>query len=230
MVKGQIYIHVKLLLSRIFRKRRKNLIPFVRILVLYVLSHIIAVCPKYLSKSVPQRKEIITKYKLCYNCFGPHRFNFYRIIKRCFKCGNKHHTSIRKAEKKPQSSTPLKTETSVDTGANNNCAKVLHSTATIRPFSCVLLATAQVFVISARRNKTKARALIDQGSEISLILERLVQRIQLIRKASSIHLVGIGAQRSNKIKGIVSFTLKSHFDEFIFMNLSVQLQHTFYQN
>jgi len=40
---------------------------------------------------------------------------------------------------------------------------------------------------------TKAKALIDQGSEISLISENLVQGMKLTRTRSSILLVGIGA-------------------------------------
>lgn len=58
----------------------------------------------------------------------------------------------------------------------------------------------------------QTRALIDQGSEISLIFERLVQLLRLPRIQSSISLVGIGAQKSNRTKGLTSFTLKSYFN------------------
>lgn len=56
-----------------------------------------------------------------------------------------------------------------------------------------------------------ARALIDQGSEISLISERLTQLL-LPRINSSISLVGVGAQRSYKPRGIVLFKIQPHFD------------------
>lgn len=78
---------------------------------------------------------------------------------------------------------------------------------------CVLLATAQVIVI-AQNGNTKVRALINQGSEISLISERLVQRLKLPRKQSSVSLVGIGAQKLNKIRDIINFKLRSHDGNF----------------
>lgn len=59
---------------------------------------------------------------------------------------------------------------------------VLHSTSAKAISSFVILATAQVTVISKNEELSHARALIDQGSEISLISERLVQRLMLPRK------------------------------------------------
>ncbi|XP_018404638.1 PREDICTED: uncharacterized protein LOC108781221 [Cyphomyrmex costatus] len=76
----------------------------------------------------------------------------------------------------------------------------------------VLLATALVSVQSPTGYTCKARVLIDQGSEISLITERLVQRLHLPRTKSNIPLIGIGRKRSNNSKGLTSFKLKPHFE------------------
>lgn len=54
--------------------------------------------------------------------------------------------------------------------------------------------------------------LIDQGSEVTLIIERLVQRLKLIRNKESILLIGIGAQHSHRTKGDVSFKLKPCYE------------------
>lgn len=78
--------------------------------------------------------------------------------------------------------------------------------------SAVLLATARVKVVSHIRETVEARALIDQGSEISLISERLVQLLRLSRSQFSLSLVGIGAQKSNKTRGIVFFKIRPHFE------------------
>lgn len=64
---------------------------------------------------------------------------------------------------------------------------VLHSsTGQQVSFSSVLLATAQVIVVTHIGESINARALIDQGSEISLISERLVKVLRLPRNQSVI--------------------------------------------
>lgn len=79
------------------------------------------------------------------------------------------------------------------------------------PLLRVLLATAQVRVMSPNANVTTVRALIDQGSEISLISERTVQRLKIARKNSTVSLVGIGGKTANKTRGIIRFRLSPHF-------------------
>ncbi|XP_065172745.1 uncharacterized protein, partial [Atheta coriaria] len=56
------------------------------------------------------------------------------------------------------------------------------------------------------------RALIDQGSEASLITERIVQRLKRTRGTSSTHIIGIGGQATSRTRGITSFNVHSHFD------------------
>ncbi|XP_028982417.1 uncharacterized protein LOC107045061 [Diachasma alloeum] len=73
----------------------------------------------------------------------------------------------------------------------------------------VLLATARVKVISPRGFTTKARALIDQGSEVSFISEQLVNQLHLQRRASTVELVGISGIKSGHTRGIVSVILQA---------------------
>ncbi|XP_015118397.1 uncharacterized protein LOC107042040 [Diachasma alloeum] len=72
-----------------------------------------------------------------------------------------------------------------------------------------VLATAPVKVISPRGFTTKARALIDQGSEVSFISEQLVSQLHLQRRASTVELVGIGGINSGHTRGIVSVILQA---------------------
>lgn len=67
----------------------------------------------------------------------------------------------------------------------------------------VLLATAQVKVIKEREEKYHIRALLHQGSEISLVSENLIQRLHISRQPSSIPIIGIGEQKSSKTRGSV---------------------------
>jgi len=179
-------------------------------------NYYIANCPQYNSKSVQQRIAIINKHKLCYNCLGLHRASSCRIIKRCQKCGHKHHTTIHQKNNPKtdnSSSAPSKSEKTSSIEPKSTETHVLHSSIEQRP-SCsyALLATAQILVIVHNGEITKARALIDQGSEISLVSERLVQLLHLTRSHSSISLIGVGGKKGNKIKDLTHFTIRSHFD------------------
>ncbi|XP_071576701.1 uncharacterized protein [Temnothorax nylanderi] len=187
-------------------------------------KHYIAYCPQYTSKTVQQRMAIISKNKLCFNCLGLHRASACRTTKRCQKCGHKHHTTIHQPNKKSTNSdqSSTKTETKADSTSTITTDQVAQSTSTnsnaktvnsasISTSSSVLLATAQILIEGCNGERGKARALIDQGSEISLITERLVQRLRLPRKHSPIPLIGIGAQRARRTKGVVTFNLKPHF-------------------
>lgn len=75
--------------------------------------------------------------------------------------------------------------------------------------SCILLATVQVLVVSGTGKTKTARALIDQGFEMSLISERVVNLLCLARSHS---LIGIGAQKSNKTRGVTYVKLRSLID------------------
>jgi len=76
-----------------------------------------------------------------------------------------------------------------------------------------------VFIISPTKEIAEVQALLDQGSEISLISEHIVQQLPLSRSRSSIPLVGIGAQRSNNTKGATTVQLKDRHNKF---NFSIQ--------
>ncbi|XP_011879680.1 PREDICTED: uncharacterized protein LOC105568544, partial [Vollenhovia emeryi] len=172
-------------------------------------------CSQYESKTVPQRIALIVKHKLCYNCLGPHRAATYKITRRCIKCGNKHHTTIHKSDMKPKVNKPdaLNSENHSDSATKPVQSNVLHSALGVQfSPSEVLLATARVNLLNDRGEKRKVRVLIDQGSEISLIRERVVQLMRIPRKMTAISLVGVGGEQTNKTKGLTSFTLQSLHD------------------
>lgn len=51
------------------------------------------------------------------------------------------------------------------------------------------------------------RALIDQGSEISVITETLAQRLRLPRSRTSVAVIGVGGQKTGVARGSVGLTL-----------------------
>lgn len=73
--------------------------------------------------------------------------------------------------------------------------------------STVLLATARVRVADRFGCFHIARALLDQGSEASLISESLVQRLKLPRSYSSISIFGVGGKLTGSARGQVNVEL-----------------------
>ncbi|XP_071582567.1 uncharacterized protein [Temnothorax nylanderi] len=200
-------------------------------------KHYVMKCPKYIDETTSQKLALIVKHKLCYNCLGTHRIANCKVTKRCQKCDRRHHTSIHKedgsfnnnknnigtssknggvkSESQPQSNL---------SGSDQDRATVLHSIKTIKSTkSQVMLATAKVLVMSERKVVRKVRALLDQGSEISLVSERIVQQLHLPRSHSSISLSGIGDQKSKKTKGSTFFKLKPHFNSNFELSISAHI-------
>jgi len=177
-------------------------------------SHYTAWCPQFNSKTVKQKLALLNQHQLCYNCLDNHKIVKCRNPKRCQKCGRRHHTSIHPDKPQTTANTSTKTEqdtpiatTSKTDSTSVNAVNVHHTTTRY-----VLLATAQVTVIVANGNCAQARALIDQGSEISLISERLAQQLKMSRKQSSIPLIGVGALTLNKTKGLIECQIQPHFE------------------
>ena len=76
----------------------------------------------------------------------------------------------------------------------------------------MLLATARVKVLQHDGGSRLVRALIDHGSEVSLITEALAQQLRLPRRPSNIRLVGVGNQLPGRVRGKVQLTVTAHFD------------------
>lgn len=189
-------------------------------------KHYIGGCPQYTSKTIQQRYALLTKHGLCYNCLGIHRVSNCRSLKRCTRCGRKHHTTIHRhssldKEKLPDSTKPTNLQ---ETITKATPAQVLQSFTTLNDAtSHILLATAQVVIFNQKGSTLQIRALIDQGSEVTLISERVVQMLNLPRSHSLIPLVGIGGHPSDKTRGLTSFKVTSIYDKTEPLELSAHI-------
>ncbi|XP_029163322.1 uncharacterized protein LOC114934776 [Nylanderia fulva] len=92
-------------------------------------------------------------------------------------------------------------------------SQVLHAAVHANQASmCTLLATAQMLIANENGRIMKIKALIDQGSEINIISEKIVQALKLPRSKSSISLIGVGEHSTNKTRGITFFKIISLHD------------------
>ncbi|XP_050463467.1 uncharacterized protein LOC126857789 [Cataglyphis hispanica] len=140
-------------------------------------EHYIMFCDAYKAKPAAERRQHVEKHQLCFNCLGKHKVSDCSSKKTCSICDARHHSTLHDACKT--------TEVAKSSLSANRASK-----ATL----AVLLATARVRVADKFGVFHTARALIDQGSEVSIVAESLVQRLQLSRTPASTDIVGVGGQ------------------------------------
>ncbi|RLU19024.1 hypothetical protein DMN91_009382 [Ooceraea biroi] len=196
-------------------------------------SHFIASCPDFARKSLSERRDFVRSKRLCFNCLGEHLLTDCRTAKRCRTCNERHHTlihpdrSLSSSSELPPSAAPppsnstqsnaslTRFSTQRPPSAFSSAATALLHCATSaneasRPIT--LLATALVNLEAASGQVVKARALLDQGSELSFIGESLAQSLRLPRRNATVSVLGIGSQRAGSTRGAVVFTLYSRTD------------------
>lgn len=156
-------------------------------------KHSVMQCSEFKTKSAVDRKSLVESHRLCYNCLGNHLISKCQSVKTCLTCKAKHHTMLH------------------DAYVSSNTNEVTTLSAVRRPSDrkAILLATARVNLADRVGDLHQIRALIDQGSEVSIISEALAQRLCLPRSRSAISIVGIGGTRSAATRGKVTLNLSS---------------------
>ncbi|XP_029663035.1 uncharacterized protein LOC115235401 [Formica exsecta] len=152
-------------------------------------EHYIMFCDAFRAKTASERRKHIEANQLCFNCLERHKASECSSKKTCSSCGERHHSLLHHA------------------GNTSEVARSsLSANRSARAAPAVLLATARVRVADKFGVLHAVRALVDQGSEISLVAESLAQRLQLARAPTSIAIVGVGG-RSTGARGQVELAL-----------------------
>ncbi|XP_011862883.1 PREDICTED: uncharacterized protein LOC105559304, partial [Vollenhovia emeryi] len=156
-------------------------------------DHFVMLCEDYRKKTAVERKQHVTSSGLCLNCLGRHKVGDCISKKDCSACGQRHHSSLH------------------DACRENEVAKTSHVARGVSDKqAAVLLATARIRVEGPQGRWCFARALVDQGSETSLISERLTQRLHLPRALASVAVYGVGGQKTCVARGRVALSFSSH--------------------
>lgn len=144
-------------------------------------NHHLYNCSSYLKLNLNERQDRVSKFGLCFNCLrGKHMVKDCKSFSRCQHCSKKHHSS-------------LHMEKSNDNVLSTSCSTNLSSLS----FSAIL-PTAIVFVKDANQQFQTCRALLDTGSQLSLVTESCVQRLKLRRKNARLSMTGIGGISSKQ--------------------------------
>ncbi|XP_076660069.1 uncharacterized protein LOC143363357 [Halictus rubicundus] len=156
-------------------------------------DHYLMHCSSYKESSAEERKSTVEKHQLCRNCLGKHTTESCPSKKGCYTCGERHHTTLHDACK----------------GVSTAGRAIHHAQSCCNKDGEVMLATALVNVTDRFGRRQVARALIDSGSEITMINEGLAQRLQLPRAEAKVDLYGVGGQQLARSRGRVTLNVSA---------------------
>jgi len=164
-------------------------------------DHFVMLCESFRRKSPMERKRFVDESGLCLNCLSKHKVSECNSKRMCTACGERHHTMLHDACRPASSGITLPRS---DPATTSHVTQSLTGERTV-----ILLATARVNVRDRHGVVHHARALVDQGSETSLISEALAQKLRLPRTRTSAAVFGVGGCRTGTPRGQVSVRIGS---------------------
>lgn len=143
-------------------------------------SHYFSACPKFLSASPTQRRDLVKIHKRCFNCLSQsHALKECKSTFSCRTCQKRHHSLLHvesdfkdSTDSSASSALSLSSERPTSQPVTESSVQSLFASTKLSR-SPVLLATAWVNVRSSSGRSFAVRALLNQGSEITFISERL---------------------------------------------------------
>ncbi|XP_071640875.1 uncharacterized protein [Temnothorax longispinosus] len=145
-------------------------------------NHSLMGCPDFKAKAASKRKTVVETNKLCFNCLGNHTVAKCQSTRNCFTCNSRHHSMLHDAYvSAPKPAAEVSTLSAVGKADDRKA---------------ILFATARVTIADRHGDPQEVQALIDQGSEVSIVSESLVQRLRLPRSRTRVSIFGIGASQS----------------------------------
>lgn len=196
-------------------------------------AHSIRMCQAFKDLDAFGRQAKVKEAKLCYNCLArAHPVSKCTSAHNCRTCGQRHHTLIHlPSNSNGQRGTATtsqavnKPTVSLDQASNlvNSHTAQIVSAVALKPASTVLLATAMVSIVHPVTGmSTIARALIDDGSEGTVISEKMAHKIGLQREIAHTSVSGVGSSKSRSTHS-VNFMLRSCVESDFSVNIDSAL-------
>lgn len=171
-------------------------------------GHSLSKCFRFLALSLPAKTEFVSSRNLCQNCLATgHSMDNCTSPFRCIICRQQHHTVLH-PDSQGNAVDSLSTLPSSSGGSHNAGPRVTSHSAS--SFHAVLLYTIRLLVKTDCGN-FPLRALLDPGSQGSLVTESAVQLLGLKRHRSDCRVIGIGDGHDNLSKFSVDLQLLSRF-------------------
>lgn len=159
-------------------------------------SHQLSNCPGFKGLSVDDRYGVVSKHRLCMSCFSNQHWSN-KCKESCSNCKRRHHVLLHRDA-----------ETSQGAAAQQPSAVMLGS----QPSLSVLLGTAIVMVRDVGGDLQPVRALLDSGSQTSIIRESSLDRLGLRRSKWTASLTGLSGQSVPKVLGKAKLEIRSCYE------------------
>lgn len=184
-------------------------------------------CQKFKQLTPSLRLDYTQKHGLCVNCLKSGHSAKNCMARSCPKC-NKRHNSLLHLEHRIQTLEKIGPQTTSSAAAtprtkNNKTEPAQPTTgapeaaslaaANMQPSTSYVLLGTSLVKIKAGGIEVECRALLDSGSQVNLITERLVKRLNISKQASSININGIG-NTNTKTQHRVNVGLHSRINGF----------------
>ncbi|XP_062714350.1 uncharacterized protein LOC134291082 [Aedes albopictus] len=175
-------------------------------------------CPIFQKMTVKQRYDKLKTSNLCFNCLRKgHHSAACRSDKFCRKCSKRHHTLIhferrKKSEDRPSKTSKVTEEYPVPAVTKRPVDASLSSMPCL-PNKQVFLMTAIVTLHSEDGQAHQVRALLDSGSQVNLLSQSVVKKLNLPKCSANVPVVGVAGFRSH-IRHEVAVRLASNYNDF----------------
>ncbi|UYV83626.1 hypothetical protein LAZ67_23001768 [Cordylochernes scorpioides] len=167
--------------------------------------HPLYMCNLFCKMPLKEKLNVVKSHKLCFNCLRKGHFSWNcRLNQRCKVCKGKHHTMIHYdkpstegASAQVENTTPKEHESAINLTNTQqaNCND-----------SHVLLATAGIKIQNGLGKLCTCRALLDSGSQVTMITKGCCERLGLVQRKSDRMIIGVGNTPVQNSSSTVSVT------------------------
>ncbi|UYV60560.1 hypothetical protein LAZ67_1001526, partial [Cordylochernes scorpioides] len=167
--------------------------------------HPLYMCNLFCKMPLKEKLNVVKGHKLCFNCLRKGHFSWNcRLNQRCKVCKGKHHTMIHYdkpstegASAQVENTTPKENESAINLTNTQqaNCND-----------SHVLLATARIKIKNGLGKLCTCRALLDSGSQVTMITKGCCERLGLVQRKSDRMIIGVGNTPVQHSSSTVSVT------------------------
>ena len=168
-------------------------------------GHHLFYCPTFEGCTVAQRKDHVMGLKLCLNCLKPnHVAQECRSAYRCKAkdCGKKHNSLLHEE----RVSAPIVQP------ATHQINAATHSDSEEEEEDCLLM-TSQVTLVGPTGKMLTVRGLLDGGSTLSLVSNRVMKLLSLEKTGKTVSISCIKSKNSKQAHPMAKVTIKSNYTQ-----------------